>query len=158
MARVHNSINVFLLALVSAVSIGFLSACENTAQGLKEDAAAAEVRTRDERAKAAETVRELGSEAARAAGKVAAVAAEAGESLAERAGGVKEAVDVKTALMADPKVDATRIDVDADQTSRTLTLKGYASTAGERSAAEAIARKQAPGYKIVNQITIQARS
>jgi len=60
--------------------------------------------------------------------------------------------------MADPSVDATRLDVSTDYRTRTVTLNGYVSTAAERGAAEAIARKRAEGYKIVNNLMVQPRS
>ena len=66
-------------------------------------------------------------------------------------------MDVKTALMADPSVDATRIDVDVDYRTRTVTLNGYVPTDGERDRAEAIAKAKADGYKIVNNMTVQPR-
>ena len=45
--------------------------------------------------------------------------------------------------MADPSVDATRIDVDTDYRTRTVTLNGYVPTAAERDVAEAIAKAPA---------------
>ena len=64
---------------------------------------------------------------------------------------MKETVDVKAALMADPSVDATRLDVDTDYRTRTVTLNGYVPTAPERDAAETIAKATAEGYKVVEQ-------
>ncbi len=158
MARTNCGINAFILGCVTALAIAGAAACDNTARGVKQDAEQAEAATRDERAKAGEAARELGREAKSAADKVANVAAEAGEEVAERASAVKAAVDVKAALMADPSVDATRLDVSTDYRTRTVTLNGYVSTAAERDAAEAIAKKQAEGYKVVNNMTVQPRS
>jgi osmotically-inducible protein OsmY len=157
-ARTHCSINAFILALFAAISIALVAACENTAQGLKQDASQAEATTRDERAAAADTAREVASDAAQAARTVGSMAAEAGEEVAERAGALKEGVDVKSALMADPAVDATRIDVDVDYRTRTVTLNGYVPSQGERERAERLARDKAKDYKVVNNITIQPRS
>ena len=156
-ARTHRSINAFVLAIVAALSIGLVAACENTASGLREDAAKAEAQTRDERAQAQAAAKEVAKDAAEAARAVGTMAAQAGEELAERAGAAKENVDIKTALMADPSVDATRIDVDVDSKTRTVTLKGYVPTSGERQRAESIAKEKAQGYKIVNSITVQPR-
>jgi osmotically-inducible protein OsmY len=153
-ARTHCSINAFLLALIAAVTIGVVTACENTAQGLKQDAAKAEAETRDERAVAAEKAKELGSDAAQAAREIGAAAAEAGDELADRASGKKEAVDVKGALMADASVDASRIDVDVDYFTRTVTLNGSVSTAVQRTQAETIAKTKAQGYKVVNNLSV----
>jgi osmotically-inducible protein OsmY len=153
-ARTHCSINAFLLAIIAAVTIGIVTACENTAQGLKQDAAEAEAETRDERAVAAAKAQELGSDAAQAARQIGAAAAEAGDELADRASGKKESFDVKSALMADAAVDASRIDVDVDYFTRTVTLNGAVATAGERTQAETIAKAKAEGYKVVNNISV----
>lgn len=59
--------------------------------------------------------------------------------------------------MADPSVDATRIDVDADYRTRTITLNGYVPTNTERDAAAVIAKGHAEGYKVVNNISVQPR-
>ena len=157
MARTHYSIHAFILTVVAALSIGLVAACENTARGLKQDAAEAEAETRDERAKAQATAKELADDAAQTARAVGSMAAEAGEELAERAGALKENVDVKSALMADPAVDATRLDVDVDPRTRTVTLNGYVPTDIERQRAESIAKTKAQGYKVVNNLTVQPR-
>jgi osmotically-inducible protein OsmY len=156
-ARTHCSINAFILAIIATLSIGLVTACENTARGLQQDTADAEAETRDERAAARATAEEVANDAAHAARAVGAIAADAGEELAEKAGAAIENVDVKAALMADPSVDASRIDVDVDAWNHTVTLKGYVPTDGERAKAEAIARAKAEGYKVVNEITVRPR-
>jgi osmotically-inducible protein OsmY len=156
-ARTHCSINAFLLGIIAALSIGLVSACENTARGLKQDTAELEAETRDERAQARDAARGLAKDAAAAAQTVGAIAADAAEEVAERASAVKENVDVKAALMADASVDASRIDVDVNASSRTVTLNGYVATASERAKAEAITRAKAQGYKVVNNIALGDR-
>jgi len=153
-ARTHSSINAFLLVVVAAVTIGVVSACENTARGLKQDAAKAEVDSRDERAAAAVKAKELASEAAGAARKLGAAVVAAGDEITEKAGVAKDAIDVKAALMADASVDARRIDVDVSSVTRTVTLNGAVSTPAERTQAEAIARTHAEGYKVINNISV----
>jgi osmotically-inducible protein OsmY len=156
-ARTHCSINAFLLALIATFTIGLATACENTARGLKQDAAEAEVETRDERAQAAAAAKELANDAAHAARAVGAMAADAGEELVEKAGGIGETADIKTALMADPSVDATRIDVDVNTTAKSVTLNGYVPTFAERDKAEAIAKAETSGYTVVNNLMVQPR-
>jgi osmotically-inducible protein OsmY len=156
-ARTHCSISAFLLSIIAALSIGLVAACQNTAQGLKKDTADAAAETRDERAKARDAAKDIANDAAQAARTVGNMAADAGEEVAERASAIKEQVDVKSALMADPAVDATRIDVDVDYRTRTLSLNGYVPTRGERDRAEAIAKEKAQGYKVVNNISVQPR-
>lgn len=157
MARTHCSIHAFILGCVAALAFVGAAACDKTARGVKQDAQQAEAETRDERAQAKDAVKALGNNAAAAADRVADSAAQAGEELAERASAVKEAIDVKTALMADPSVDATRIDVDTDYRIRTVTLNGYVPTNTERDMAEVIAKGHAEGWKIVNNISVQPR-
>jgi osmotically-inducible protein OsmY len=156
-ARTHGSINAFILICIASLIIGGATACENTARGVKQDAREAEAETRDERATAAANAREVGNDAAHAASRVGTAAAQAGEELAERAGAVKETVDVKAALMADPSVDATRIDVDTDYRTRTVTLNGAVPTHTERDMAEIIATAQAEGYRVVNNLDVRPR-
>lgn len=153
MARTHCSINAFLLGVIAFISIGLVAACENTARGLQQDAAKVEAETRDERANAREAARDVADDAAQAARAVGTMAADAGEEIAERTNAATQTVDIKTALMADPSVDATRIDVDTDHRTRTVTLNGHVPTPAERERAESIARDKAKDYKVVNNIT-----
>lgn len=157
MAKAHCSINAIILSCVAALAIAGAAACDNTARGMKQDRQQAEEQTRDERARAKETAREIGSDVAAAANRAVGAAAEAGEEIAERASAVIEGIDVKTALMADPSVDATRIDVDTDYRTHTITLKGYVPTHTERDMAEVIAKAEATGFKVVNNIAVQPR-
>jgi osmotically-inducible protein OsmY len=156
-ARGHCSINAFILSVVAAFAITGTAACQNTASGLKQDAQQAEEQTRDERAAAQEKARELGQDAAKAANRAGRTAGQVGEELAERAGAAWETVDVKGALMSDVSVDATRIDVDTDYKTKTLTLNGYVPSEAERDTAEVIAKARAEGYTVVNNIQVRPR-
>jgi osmotically-inducible protein OsmY len=156
-ARTHCSINAFILGIIAIFSITLVTACENTARGLKQDAAEAEVETRDERAQAKAAAKEVARDAAEAARAVGSMAADAGEELAEKAGAISETVDVKAALMADPSVDASRLDVDVSSWTKTVTLEGYVPTSVERDRAESIAKAKAPGYTVVNKVVVQPR-
>jgi osmotically-inducible protein OsmY len=156
-ARAHCSINAFILSVVAAFAIAGTAACQNTARGLKQDAQQAEEQTRDDRAEVQDKARDLGNDAARTANRVGNAASEAGEELAERAGAAWETLDIKGALMAETSVDATRIDVDTDYRTKTVTLKGYVPTETERNMAEVIAKARAEGYTVVNQIEVRPR-
>src|SRR5688572_16838854 len=153
-----NSIQSFLRVLAAIAVLGVAAACDNTARGVKQDAQQAEADTRDERAEATAKAREVGGDVAHAARRAADAAAEAGEELAERASAASEGVDVKASLMADPSVDATRIDVDTDYRTRTVTLKGYVPSETERDMAGVIAKARAEGYTVVNNLTVRPRS
>lgn len=83
---------------------------------------------------------------------------EAAEGLAPKVDAAKQVADVKMALMADPNVDGTGINVDAELETRTIHLKGTVPTAAQKSAAERIARDKAQGWKIHNMLTVSARS
>jgi osmotically-inducible protein OsmY len=155
-ARTHFITAVLRVLTVTAV-LGAAAACDNTARGVKQDAQQAEADTRDERAEAAAKAREVGNDVAHAARRAAGAAAEAGEELAERASAAGEEIDVKASLMSDPSVDATRIDVDTDYRTKTVTLKGYVPSETERDMAEVIAKARAEGYTVVNQLVVRPR-
>lgn len=65
-----------------------------------------------------------------------------------------ETMDVKTALMADSRIDSGDINVDTDHIARTVTLKGHVPTAAQKAFAEEIAVKKAVGYRVDNRLTI----
>jgi osmotically-inducible protein OsmY len=156
-ARTHSIFNGLILAASAAFIIGSTAACENTARGVQQDAAELEVETRDERAEAAASARELARDAAEVGRAAGAMARDAGEALVERTGGAVNNVTVKSALMADASVDASRIDVDVNTVDRSITLNGYVPTDTERARAEAIARDKSDGYTVHNNLTVQPR-
>lgn len=164
--------NKTLLAVAVAAACAGLAGCDNTAQGVKEDARenqakveqeAAEARadTADERADLAqegreagdaieEAGRDLGNAAERAGDKIAGAANDAAPAVAA----AKQTLDVKTALMADSSIDATKIDVDTDAGTKTVTLKGTVATAAQKATAERIAKSKAEGYTVRNNLTV----
>jgi osmotically-inducible protein OsmY len=121
-------------------------ACRNTADGAKRDAE----QTADATATAREQAGELASDVQR-------TAAETAERASERVAAVAEGVDVKMALMADPSVDATRLNVNTDPRSRTIRLEGAVPTEAERDMAAIIAAGHAPGYRIENHLVVAAK-
>jgi hyperosmotically inducible periplasmic protein len=66
-------------------------------------------------------------------------------------------VDVKSALIADGRVDASNINVDTEKETRTVVLKGTVPTAEQKTLAEQIARDNAKDYKIQNNLTVAPR-
>jgi len=68
-----------------------------------------------------------------------------------------ETMDVKAALIADGRVDASAINVDTSASTKTVLLKGSVPTEEQRRVAEAIARDEADGYTINNQLTVVPR-
>ena len=76
------------------------------------------------------------------------------ESAGKAVQGAAETVDVKTALLSDATVDASSINVDTDAQAKRVTLRGSVPTAAQKAEAETIAKKEAPGYTIVNQLAV----
>ena len=154
-----------LLVVLAAACAG-LAGCENTAQGIKEDAKENEAKVREE-ANSAEAkeagreaegaAREAGSDIEDAADRAGDALAGAANDLAPAVDATKQTLDVKTALMADSTIDASKIDVDTDAGTRTVTLKGTVATASQKAAAERIAKSKAAGYTVKNMLTV-ARS
>ena len=65
-----------------------------------------------------------------------------------------ETMDVKVALTADSRVDASNINVDTDHITKTVTLKGRVPTAAQKALAEDIATAKATGYAVTNLLTV----
>jgi osmotically-inducible protein OsmY len=78
------------------------------------------------------------------------------EKAVEKTAAATNTVDVKSALIADGRVDASNINVDTSASTKTVVLKGTVPTAQQRATAEAIARDNADGYTINNQLTVAA--
>lgn len=157
--------NGFLaIAMMSGLS---LVACSNTAAGVKKDTEINAEKTAAAADKAGEKTAEAADKAAEKTAVAADKAAEAGHEAAaatkemarDASGAMKaaaETVDVKSALMADTKVDASHIDVDTYKETKTVVLRGSVKTAGERAKAASIAAAKAPGYRIDNQLKVVA--
>ena len=100
--------------------------------------------------RAAETARDTGratSDATRSAGDAVANAGRAADAAVET-------MDVKAALMADSRVDASDINVDTDHQTKTVVLKGRVPTAAQKTLAEQIAVEKAVGYRVQNNLTV----
>ena len=104
----------------------------------------------DEAPSASEVANDVKNAAEEAADKVK----DAAEDMAPKVDAAKQVADVKLALMADPDVDGSAIDVDADEATRTIHLKGTVPTPAQKTAAERIARGKADGWKIHNMLTV----
>ena len=76
------------------------------------------------------------------------------EKATEKVAAGAQTVDVKSALIADGRVDATNINVDTDASTKTVVLKGTVKTAEQKAMAEKIAQEHAKGYKINNTLTV----
>ena len=76
------------------------------------------------------------------------------ERAVESTAAAAETFDVKAALIADGRVDASNINVDTSASTKTVLLKGSVPTAEQKATAERIAREQAKGYAVNNQLTV----
>ena len=65
-----------------------------------------------------------------------------------------ETVDVKTAIIADKTIDSGAIDVDTYQDKKVVVLRGSVPTAAQKQKAEMIAKDNAKGYTIDNQLAV----
>jgi predicted small secreted protein len=65
-----------------------------------------------------------------------------------------ETVDVKTAIIADKTIDSGAIDVDTYQDKKVVVLRGSVPSAEQKARAERIARDNAKGYTIDNQLAV----
>ena len=68
--------------------------------------------------------------------------------------GALETVDVKSAIIADKTIDSGAIDVDTYQDKKLVVLRGSVPTEQQKQKAEMIARDNAKGYRIDNQLVV----
>ncbi|MBL0939264.1 MAG: BON domain-containing protein [Gemmatimonadaceae bacterium] len=115
-----------LIAIVGASAMLLMSTACNMADGAKKDAEIAAEKTAD-------------------------AAAATGDAVS----GAAETSQVKTALLADSRVDAGDINVDTNEELKTVTLRGTVKTEAERKIAEEIAVAKAVGYTVTNNLTIK---
>jgi osmotically-inducible protein OsmY len=115
-----------LYQLGAAALFALVTACGNTADGVKKDAD-------------------------NASDKADEMAADAGNSMASAA----ETADIKTAMMADSIVSAMSINVNTNTETKTITLTGTVDRVAQRDRAEAIAKDKAPGYIVMNNLAVK---
>jgi len=142
------------------------AACDNTARGVKQDAEenkreAAELSS-EAKAKAEVGAEKTENAAERAASATANAAERAADATANAArdafgttGAAIQTVDVKAALIADKRVDASGIDVDTDYQTRTVVLKGHVPNAAQKKIAADIASAKAEGYSVKNELVVR---
>ena len=149
-----NKLPVLPALLLATTTIAATTACDNTRAGARTDAEIAAEKARQTGERAGEATADAAREAEPAA-------RDAGDAVAEGAGAVTDAIDastmtaqVKSALMADTRVDSSDIDVDTDVTRRVVTLRGSVPSATQKSSAERITRDKAEGFQVVNELRI----
>lgn len=105
--------------------LALASACSNTADGVKEDA-----------------------------DNMAESTAESAEKTGDAMSGAMETGQIKSAIIADSRVTASDINVDTDETTKTVTLNGTVPNEAQRTIAGEIATAKAVGYTVVNRLTV----
>src|SRR4029450_1291906 len=73
------------------------------------------------------------------------------EKAVEKTAAATNTVDVKSALIADGRVDASNINVDTSSSTKTVVLKGSVPSAQRKRLGEQDGRERADGYTINNQ-------
>ena len=159
-----------MFAPVLTTALAFATAaCQNTAEGVKKDAAESAEKAKDAAADAAQKATDAAANAAAAAAQKATEAgqavaqgakeatqkaAEASKSAGAAVAAASQTFDVKASLLADSSIDAANINVDTDAKTRTVILMGSVPTDQQKSAAEKLAASKATGYKVVNQLVV----
>lgn len=91
-----------------------------------------------------------------AIGKVAAKTREVGSEVAEAAKESFIHVDVKQALSRTQGLDASRIDIDVQDETHSIVIRGSAPDETQKAIAERIAIEHAHGYKVRNELAVLA--
>ena len=76
----------------------------------------------------------------------------------DRTAAATETADVKLAISMDKTVDASDINVDTDAATKVVTLKGTVASAEQRARAEAIAVREATGFRVVNDLVVKRKT
>ena len=76
----------------------------------------------------------------------------------DRASAATETADVKLAISMDKTVDASDINVDTDAATKIVTLKGTVASAEQKARAEAIAVREATGFRVVNELVVKRKA
>jgi osmotically-inducible protein OsmY len=87
-----------------------------------------------------------------AIGKVAAKAKETGEDIAGELKGAAVHLEVDKALARDASLDASHVNVDIDDATHAIVLRGSVPNIAQKIAAERVATEHAHGYEVRNEL------
>lgn len=121
-----------------------VDAAGNKMEGAADNAAAAAGNAADAAGNAADN-------AVSAAGNAA---SNAGSAISNAAEAATVTPAVKTAIGANAGLKGTTINVDTLGSKDSIALRGKVKTQAQKKLAESVAKKAAPGYKILNQLTV----
>jgi osmotically-inducible protein OsmY len=150
------------LLMVAVLAAG----CENTREGVEQDANNAAAKSEEAAERSAEAAREAGRDVTAAADRAGDATADAANRAADATGdaaanvanvgdAAQQTAQIKTALMGDSSIDASTIDVDTEASTKTVTLKGTVRSAAEKASAARIAASKAPGYRVTNNLEVR---
>jgi osmotically-inducible protein OsmY len=114
----------------------------------------AEQKAADASAKTANAAEKAGNATADAAKDAAGAVGTAVANGGRAADAAVQTMDVKVALTADSRVDASNINVDTDHVTKTVTLKGRVPSVDQKKWAGEIAVGKANGYRVRNELTV----
>ncbi len=115
------------VTILSAIALCAYSAgCGNTADGVKQDADIAADRTE-----------------------------QAADDAGTKIEGALQTGEVKAAIVADTRVGAGDINVDTNESTKTVTLNGSVKTEAEKTLAGEVATSKSSGYTVVNNLAIK---
>ena len=135
-------------ALLGAATILGVAGCTDTNNNGQPDSAA----TPGQVENAADTAGQATENAVETTGEVAGNVAEGAADVATQ-GTIN--TKINAAYAADNSLSALKINVDVVEDTKTVTLKGEVTNAAQKNLAEKIAKKEAPDYKVDNQLTVK---
>jgi osmotically-inducible protein OsmY len=127
------------------------SAAEDTVKNVERANDAAQRDT----AETAEAAREQGDAAKASLERIGERAGDALKDATDASRAAAQTAEVKTALIADKRVDAVAIDVDTDYRARSVTLSGHVPSAAQKRIAGEIAEAKASGYRVKNELIVR---
>jgi len=144
-------ITTFVRVAGAVVAVAITAACSDRAERKVDSAATATATTAEKAGSAvADAAKNVGSATADAARATGTAVMDGGRA----ADAAVETMDVKVALTADSRVDASNINVDSNHVTKTVTLNGRVPTEAQKTLAEDIARAKATGYVIRNLLAV----
>lgn len=104
---------------------------------------------------AAPELKKIGGQIGQAAKTAAPKVRKAADSTVTMLGDEAMAARVKTAIIENRTLDSKQINVDVKE--KKVILRGRVATAEQKRTAEAIAKREAPGYKLIDQLKITGK-
>lgn len=144
-------ISTFVRVAGAVVAVAITAACSDRAERKADSAATATATTAEKAGSAvADAAKNVGTATADAARATGTAVMDGGRA----ADAAVETMDVKVALTADSRVDASNINVDSVHVTKTVTLNGRVPTEAQKTLAEDIAKAKATGYTVRNMLTV----